>query len=217
MRTDVELPTPQVPSMRTLARASAIALAVALLLLMTVVLPAEYGIDPLGTGRAMGLVALTEAPADEPAAAPPAGAALVPAVEGAVGYYPAEYKFDAREIVLQPYDFIEYKYRLEKGATMLFSWSASSDVVHDFHGEPDGAAKDYSESFDKRSRRRGDGSFTAPFSGIHGWFWENQGNEPVTVKLVTAGFYSSAVEIQSNRARAPRELRSLETLAAGEN
>ena len=216
MAAQVDQKPPQVPSGATLARASAVALMGAMVLLMTVVLPAEYGIDPLGTGRALGLVALTEDATDEPAVAP-AATALMPAIDGPVGYYPAEYRFDSRDIVLQPYDFIEYKYRLEKGAAMLFSWSASSEVVHDFHGEPDGAAKDYSESFDKRSRRRGDGSFTAPFSGIHGWFWENQGNEPVTVKLNTAGFYSSAVEIQSNRARAPRELRSLDGLAPGEN
>src|SRR5687767_9112543 len=46
--------TPQhVPSARTLVKASAVALAVAGLLLVTIVFPAEYGIDPLGTGEAL--------------------------------------------------------------------------------------------------------------------------------------------------------------------
>ena len=43
------------PSVRMLARTTAIALTVAGAILVTVVLPAEYGVDPLGTGRRLGL------------------------------------------------------------------------------------------------------------------------------------------------------------------
>src|SRR6185503_17207894 len=49
----------QLPSARTLMKASAVALAVASVLLMAIVFPAEYGIDPLGTGEAFGLSALS--------------------------------------------------------------------------------------------------------------------------------------------------------------
>ena len=38
----------------------------------------------------------------------------------------------------------------------------------------------------------------APFSGIHGWYWENLGSGYVTIRLTTAGFYSEA---QQARAR----------------
>jgi len=56
------------------------ALAVAVVLLFVAVLPAEYGIDPLGTGRALGLVRSDAAVANvEPA---PAGDELKPAVSG---------------------------------------------------------------------------------------------------------------------------------------
>jgi len=41
-------------------RSMLIALAVALLLLFTVVLPAEYGIDPTGAGRVLGLTRMGE-------------------------------------------------------------------------------------------------------------------------------------------------------------
>jgi hypothetical protein len=41
-------------------RSVLIALAVALLLLFTVVLPAEYGIDPTGAGRVLGLTRMGE-------------------------------------------------------------------------------------------------------------------------------------------------------------
>ena len=42
------------PSKRALAKATSIALLVALILLFTAVLPAEYGFDPLKTGKALG-------------------------------------------------------------------------------------------------------------------------------------------------------------------
>lgn len=47
-------------SPRRLARSTLIALLVATLLLVTVVLPAEYGIDPTGLGRALGLTQMGE-------------------------------------------------------------------------------------------------------------------------------------------------------------
>ena len=45
--------TPAAPSKRQILTASAIALAVASVVLVTVVLPAEYGRDPSGVGRAL--------------------------------------------------------------------------------------------------------------------------------------------------------------------
>lgn len=43
------------PSARTLWRSTLVAMAVASLLLVGVVLPSEYGIDPIGVGRVLGL------------------------------------------------------------------------------------------------------------------------------------------------------------------
>ena len=53
-------PTPELPSQRALARATLMAAAVAGVLLLTVVLPAEYGIDPTGAGRVLGLTQMGE-------------------------------------------------------------------------------------------------------------------------------------------------------------
>ena len=49
------------PSKKAIAKATGIALAVALLILFTAVLPAEYGIDPLKTGAKLGLTDLSKA------------------------------------------------------------------------------------------------------------------------------------------------------------
>ena len=202
----VDRPT---PSARTLAVATGVALLVAGLILVTIVLPAEYGIDPLGTGRALGLDVMTAPIAEEPVPVDPAAAAMIPTVNGPIGTYPAEFRVDSREVVLEPYEYKEFKYRMEKGATMLFTWKASGDVVHDFHGDADGASADAAQSYDKAAHRQANGSFVAPFSGIHGWFWENPGDDPITITLTTAGFYTSAHEFRMDRKRFRHEVGGL--------
>jgi hypothetical protein len=124
---------------------------------------------------------------------------------------------DSREFVLGPYEYIECKYHLEKDATMLFSWNATGDVVQQFHGEPDGAPTNSSQSYDKNPRRKADGSFLAPFSGIHGWYWENPGDEPVTVTVTTAGFYTLAHEFHFNGTRQTRDVTPLDAITVKKN
>jgi hypothetical protein len=200
--------TPALPSKRQLATTTAMALAVATTLLVTVVLPAEYGLDPLRTGKALGLTRLSDPPSTpDVVAAPAGGAALTPTIDGPIGHYPAPFKSDTTQFVLGPYEFVEYKYRLEKGAIMLYSWTGTAAVVHDFHGEPQGGGENAAVSYEKKPRRDASGSFTAPFSGIHGWYWENPGADPITVNLTSAGFYSAALEIRSDRTRRTHELR----------
>jgi hypothetical protein len=187
-----------------------IALLVAGALAITVVLPAEYAIDPLGTGRWLGLVR-NPAPAAVPVQVIPAEAGVAPVQSGPLGAYATPFKYDVFEITLQPYEFIEYKYQMEKGAHMLFSWTATAALLHDFHAERAGAAADAApleDSFDKAERREANAGFIAPFSGIHGWFWENPGASPVTIRLTSAGFYTSAVEIRSDRSRQTRPVRT---------
>ena len=200
----------EIPSRRKLAITTAVALAVAAALLVTVVLPAEYGIDPMGTGRALGLTALSApSPTSEEVAQAPAAVTLAPVVKGPVADYPGQYKVDDVQFKLGPYQYLEYKYRLERGATMLYSWTASAAVISDLHGDPDGAPKNAVQSFDKQDRREANGAFTAPFKGIWGWFWENPGGETITITLKTSGFYLAATEFRSDRTRRPHAVTDL--------
>src|SRR5215208_281248 len=211
MRSSKHATTPAPPSSKALMTATATALLAAGVLLVAVVLPAEYGVDPIGTGRWFGLMEMSSSAATVIDAEPTAAAeTLIPVQKGPVGEYAAGYKYDVVEIALGPYEYVEYKYHLEQGASMVFDWMSSAPVVHDFHGEPDGVAKGSEQSFDKSNRRRASGSFTAPFSGIHGWYWENPGADPITVKLTSSGFFSSAMEFGLNGKRHPHELTSLE-------
>lgn len=195
------------PSARSLAKAVAVAIAGAAILLVTVVLPAEYGLDPLGTGEALGLSALR--PSTEPVAPPPVGDALAPTANGPIGLYARPFSVDSREFVLGPYEYVEYKYHLAQDAVMLFSWSATHGVIHDFHGDRDGAPADAAESYDKEPRQQADGTFTAPFSGIHGWYWENPGGDTIRVRVTTAGFYTAAHEFSYKGTREERPISNL--------
>ena len=194
------------PSGRLLAKTTLLAALVAAIILVTFVLPAEYGIDPLGTGRMLRLTEIASPPVVPVEMPVRAGAPLAPLASGPAALYPATYKVDAVELTIDPYEYLEYKYHLEKGAHMLYSWSASAPVAHDFHGEVQGGDEPTEESFDKADRREGNGALIAPFTGIHGWFWENPGDTPITITLRTAGFYTSAIEIRSDRSRRVHEL-----------
>lgn len=205
MTTPVAPPPPDLPSPRKLAQTTAIAAAIAAVILVTIVVPAEYGLDPLGTGRALGVASMSAPSVADTTPPPVDGQPQVPTQNGPIGTYPAEYKTDATQFVLGPYEFVEYKYRLEQGATMVFSWKSTAAVIHDFHGDP-AASPDAPVSFEKKDRREATGTFTAPFTGIHGWFWENPGGEPITITVNTAGFYSAALEFRSDRTRRTHHL-----------
>lgn len=194
-----------VPSARTLAIATLSALAIAAVILVTIVLPAEYGIDPLGTGEALGLTAISRPVVADVAAAPEGATALKPVVTGPLGQYTAPHKVDVVTFTLGPYDYVEYKYRLQEGAQMDFSWTATAAVIHDMHGELNADSKAVT-SFDKSNRKEAFATFTAPFAGLHGWYWENPTGEPVTVSLKSAGFYADAIEFRSDKTKVAHEL-----------
>ena len=211
------------PSKQQLLRATAVALAIAAVIFFTAVLPAEYGIDPLHTGAALGLMNLSKS-SGTPAAsasrsgsgasgasgsgaasreAAPAGGApaasaedSAPVIKGVFVAQPSGFKVDSRELQLGPGEGMEIKYHMQQKAGMVYSWTASKKVQYEFHGEPDvkpaGAPEDYFESYEKDDKVGVDqyhGTFTAPSTGIQGWFWDNESAGPVTIKLETAGFY----------------------------
>jgi hypothetical protein len=183
--------TPPPPSAGRLMKATVVALIVAAIVLVIAVLPAEYGIDPLGVGRATGLTALFEAGADiEEEAAP---VAVAPGLDGPLFPQLYNYREDARQFTVAPGTGMEFKYDLEEGATLLYSWKASGFVDYDFHTEPEGKPREASDSFDQGTASQKRGAYTAPYDGIHGWWFENKSNRDITVTLETAGFYDEAM------------------------
>jgi hypothetical protein len=159
---------------------SLVALLAATALLVTTILPAEYNIDPLGTGKLLGIAGMAEAQ-----------------LVGAINHQEQSYRQDRYQIALAPFESVEYKYRLEEGASILFEWTAEGELQYEMHSEQDGIdPEEYSPTFSKGVGIAEAGSFTAPFPGIHGWFWENRTGSDVTLVLDTAGFYSEAIEFR---------------------
>ncbi len=172
-------------SVKKIGLAAVAALLVAALVFIGAVMPAEYGVDPLGTGEVLGLLALAQVVA--------------------ITMEEAEYRTDALQVRLAPYEWVEYTYRLQEGGTMLYTWEATGPVEYNFHSAPDGAPPGYAESFDSAESDTANGSYVAPFTGVHGWYWENAGAEEITLTLSTAGFYRDA-HVARDRADGYRDL-----------
>jgi hypothetical protein len=118
---------------------------------------------------------------------------------------------DTITFTIAPGDFVEYKYRMDEGAPMLYSWQASASVEFDFHTEPQNTESSDSISFDFGAAEQGVGSYVAPFDGMHGWYWKNTTAAPVTLTLTSHGFYRGPTEYKSDGTRVPHTL----TLPAG--
>ena len=159
-------------SLRRLGLAAIASLLAAGLIFVGAVLPAERGVDPLGTGELFGLLALAQVVA-------------ITAEDDA-------YRIDSYELRVRPSEWVEYTYRMQEGATMVYSWTATGPLAYNFHSAPDGAPPGYAESFDAQENDVAHGSYVAPFTGVHGWYWENLGDEAVTIAFDTAGFYRDA-------------------------
>lgn len=170
------------PSSRSLIKASLIALAIAATLLVTAILPAEYGIDPTGLGGKLGLTALHSAASKTPAAP-----------QGPVQQSTAALRTNTVTLPLAPHQGAEVKAVMEEGQSFVFEWKAEGGPVYfDMHGEPPNTPKDVFTSYwIGESQASASGTFQAPFKGNHGWYWENRGDQPVTIRLKTTGFYET--------------------------
>lgn len=188
-------PHPLRLSRARLLLAAAGALAVALLVLFAAVIPAEFGRDPTGLGKATGLSKLWSPPQ---VALDPNTSAGPLARE-----YPTGFRTDIVEIPLRavsgdPRDFqLEYKVRMKKGATLVYDWQVegarnAGDLYYDFHGHTLAAAPGETmtvSTYSQATGARQAGALTAGFDGIHGWFFQNSALNPVVVRLKLAGFY----------------------------
>jgi hypothetical protein len=204
-------PRHELPSSQTLLRSTLIAAAVAAVLLVAVVLPAEYGVDPTGVGRVIGLTEMGEikmelardAAAAEAAAGtepgqPPAVASAEPVADPApasAGETPPAPSSDEVNITLRPGQGREIKLEMRAGASVQYAWVVDGGVVnYDTHGDRPGLT--YHGYAKGTAQASDEGVLVAAFDGMHGWFWRNRGRQPVTVTLRTSGEYRNLHEVQ---------------------
>ena len=180
------------PTRARLVKSLGLAAIAAGLILVTVVLPAEYGIDPTGFGRLIGL--------DSLAGAAPASEALPQALPGLAVPQDKHFKTETITLELLPQEQMELKMAMSQGDTVVFAWQVEGgDLYSDFHAEPygelEGQAIRYREGV---AETEDHGSLHAPFDGHHGWYWRNDNESPVHVELQVTGFYSVMKERRAN-------------------
>ncbi len=181
----------ELPTTKQLVRSTLIALATAIVILVTAVLPAEYAIDPTGVGRVLGLTQMGEikmqlaeeaaedrASADEGAAVEPADAPIVA----------GDARTDEISVTLRPGEGAEVKLTMQEGARTRFEWRVEGGVVnYDLHGDGRGNSTSYQQG---RGVPGHSGELEAAFDGNHGWFWRNRGASDVTVTLRVVGAHT---------------------------
>lgn len=204
----------ELPSTGRLLKSTGIAAVVAGALLVFVVLPAEYGVDPTGAGSLLGLTEMgrikmqlaeeaaldpagTTAPAvDAPSFAPsgPSPSTVAPPVSpsapAASAAQPAAATAgDENVFTLAPDDGFEIKLVMVKGAKAKFEWFTDGPGVnYDTHA--DGAGINYHGYGKGTNTPRQEGELVAAFDGSHGWFWRNRTDQDVKITLRTSGEYT---------------------------
>ncbi len=215
----------ELPSSGQLLRSTLIALIAAGVLLVTVVMPAEYAIDPTGAGRLLGLTQMGElkqtlaeeaaseaqppaeaAPANPAATTPdkdePVAAQAEPAPAAAptpVQPEPPKVATQQHEVnlTLKPNQATEIKLEMKEGAKANFHWTANGGRLnYDTHGDPYKAPKGFYHGYGKgKNAPELQGELVAAFDGKHGWFWRNRTNETVKLTLRTDGEYITIEQV----------------------
>jgi hypothetical protein len=200
----------QAPSGKRIGLGVAGAIVVAAIVLITAVLPAEYGIDPTGIGRVLGLTALNE-PArtieikDVIGGNETVREVEIPAFNEPVPLpNPAVHQAEDRpiqtrtiELTLGPGQETEIKTVLRTSKVIVYTWKTAGGVVYcDLHGHDPNAGSEFFVRYreDQDGAAEATGSLVAPFDGEHGWYWYNFNETPVTITLTVTGFFDDIVD-----------------------
>jgi len=195
----------ELPSTKQLITSTFIAAIAAGIILVTSILPAEYGIDPTGVGRALGLVEMAEiksslakeqqaelqqsvvisnSTTEDKEIAESLAIAQPPITK------PFNVQADTKVFVLKPGQATEIKLAMKKGQKVEFQWlTKGGNLNFDTHGD----SKDTSYHSYNKGRNVGSdkGVLEAAFDGSHGWFWRNRSKNNVEVTLTTQGQYQN--------------------------
>ncbi len=186
------------------------AAAAGVLLVFAIIMPAEYGIDPLGTGRLLGLESMTAEPTITIEITDVIGGNEVVSEVEIPDYgdpvplpNPAVHQDETAapqrttmEVAIGPFEETEIKTVLGEAKVILYSWSVDrGDIYSDFHGHAPEFGPDFFVRYEEHQEGSGnDGSLVAPFGGEHGWYWLNYNEYPVVVTLTVEGYYDDIID-----------------------
>ena len=159
-------------STKQLLIACVAAVALSATVLLVLILPAEFQLDPTGLGQRIGLMQLSR-----------------PLTQSDSNEVQANtHRTERVRLELQPGQGLEYKLEMKTGARVNYSWKTRGGSLYsDLHGEPEGDITGYYESYTVGTSEALKGAFTAPFNGSHGWYWHNRSKTAVKVTLILEG------------------------------
>ena len=191
----------ELPSSAQLLKSTVIAGVSAVAILVTVVLPAEYGIDPTRVGGMLGLTEMgeiktqlaeeaemdrqmMEAEGDQSNLLNDIFGLFV----GAAHAQEVEAWRDEITFTLEPDASAEWKLVMTEGQTVQYRMIVKGGRVNfDLHGHGGGQSITYEKG---RGSTGSEGTILADFDGEHGWFWRNRDNSAVTVTVQVRGEYA---------------------------
>lgn len=185
----------------------------AVIILILIVLPAEYNIDITGFGRLTGLTKLVEVK-DTESTQEDVTTLSNDDYEKARQELLSKTSFDTNKGVkkddvvvtpvakntddkvltkiysLGPRQDKEIKFKMNKGDKTDFTWSTTQTVYLDQHGEPttpEGSKFLPFKSTKTGKYQRDSWTIIAEFTGTHGWYWRNLSNETIQIELTMKG------------------------------
>ncbi|MBT7789193.1 MAG: transmembrane anchor protein [Calditrichaeota bacterium] len=205
------LPTKaDLPSKAQLLKSTIIGIAIAAVILITTVLPAEFGIDPTGIGKLIGLTKMGEIKtslstdaaaerskkeANKDQLSTAMGTKVVVETEKTDPKSEANLSKDSMTFTLKPDEAIEIKLSMNKGEKVNFVWQSDNGRANfDTHGDSKILNINY-HTYEKGSVAKDEGILEAAFDGSHGWFWRNRTSGVMNITLDVSGEYSDIRKI----------------------
>lgn len=191
---------------KTIVKSLILSILIGGFIVVAAVLPAEYGVDPLGLGKAIGFSKLyvnksatelqtvaatavnhkkiTINNVGSPSNVERPKNALLPEMKEKQAV-----RSDEISVVVPAQQGIEYKFQAKQLGKVEYEWSTEQGELYiDFHGEPKNA-KGFYESYTVCYSNNMGGMLLVPFTGKHGWYFRNNSDKDITVKIKLHGQY----------------------------
>jgi len=183
------------PTSMQLLKATVVAIAVAFILIVVVVLPAEYGSDPTGMGKILGLkemgeikMSLLDESHKESSQQNTTSSIEIDHTEEVM--VNNTINKDVVEITIEPGQPIEIKLEMRSGSLVQYEWKTiKGGLNYNLHGDGYKGSQQFISYKKGRMVPSDSGELKAEFDGYHGWFWRNREKFSVTVSLQTSGDY----------------------------
>ena len=183
------------PTSAQLLKSTVIAIIMAIILLVMVILPAEYGTDPTGVGRLLGLKEMGEIKMSllDESYKESSQQNTTPSIE--IDYTEEvmvnnTINKDVVEIAIEPGQAIEIKLEMKSGSLVQYEWKTiMGGLNYNLHGDGYKGSQQFISYKKGRMVPSDSGELKAEFDGYHGWFWRNREKFSVTVSLQTSGDY----------------------------